>query len=586
MSETGYLPDESLRARAAPTERREGRWMVGEVHDPRAYLMEGVAGHAGLFSTADDLAIYATMMLRGGEYNGVRVLAPATVALMTRGEEIIEHDSASERERTTVRGLGWDKASRYSLNRGESFSQRAFGHGGFTGTVLWIDPGLDLYVIFLSNRVHPDGKGSVNELAGRICTVAAAAIAARPATPARGDEPAELTAGGGMAAEAAEARTARVSTGLEVLRESGFADLRGKRIGLITNHTGIDSQGRRTIDVFSDAPNVELVAIFSPEHGIAGTVDERIGDARDGATGLPIYSLYGESRKPTPEQLADVDTLVFDIQDIGCRYYTYISTMGLAMQAAAENGKSFVVLDRPNPIGGVEVAGPVLDAGSESFVGFHPIPIRHGMTVGELARMFSAERGLPEGMLRVVTMQGWRRDLSYDQTWVLWTKPSPNMRNLDEAILYPGIGLLETTNVSVGRGTDTPFQVFGAPWINAVELAGALNAAPAEHMAGLQFTARSFTPESSTFAGEACGGVQISITDRGAVRPVAAGLEIARVVRGLYPQEWKVDRYGRLLSSEKTLEAIKEGTPTGEILEMIEPELEGFRARREKYLLY
>ncbi len=581
MRETGFLPAESLQARAAPTEQRDGEWMVGQVHDPRAHLMDGVAGHAGLFSTADDMAIYATMMLRGGEYNGARILAPATVDLMTRAEQIVETDTASGKQRTTLRALGWDKASRYSANKGEHLSDSAFGHGGFTGTVLWIDPELDLYVIFLSNRVHPDGVGSVNELAGRICNVAAAALERTPQL-----RPAPRLVPSGQGVPAAIKGAAAVRTGLDNLIASGFEQLKGKRIGVITNHTGVDATGRHIIDLLHEAPDVNLVAIFSPEHGIAGALDEKVGDSRHEPTGLPIHSLYGDSRKPTPEQLADVDALVFDIQDIGCRFYTYISTMGLAMQAAAENGKGFIVLDRPNPINGVDVAGPILDDGAQSFVGFHTIPLRHGMTVGELARLFADEFNLPSDTLTVVPIEGWQRERFYDETGLLWINPSPNMRNLDQALLYPGVGLLETTNLSVGRGTDTPFQLFGAPWIDPVRLAAALNSAPAEHIAGLRFTPRHFTPDSSKFAGERCGGVQISITDRKAVRPITAGLEIARTLRALYPDDWELDRYNRLLASEATLHAIQNGAPTGEILRSFQPGLKAFRARREKALLY
>jgi uncharacterized protein YbbC (DUF1343 family) len=342
-----------------------------------------------------------------------------------------------------------------------------------------------------------------------------------------------------------------------------------------------------TVERLQKAPNVTLVALFSPEHGITGKFDQpNIGDAVDEKSGLPVVSLYGDSRQPSREQLDRVDTLVFDIQDIGCRFYTYISTMGLSLQAAAENGKTFIVLDRPNPINGVDVAGPVLDAGSESFVGFHPIPVRHGMTVGELARLFAAELGVGEETLIVAPMQGWRREHAFDQTGLLWINPSPNMRNIDEAILYPGIGLLETTNISVGRGTDTPFELFGAPWIDPTELAAALNGAPAEHMAGLRFTPRRFTPESSKFAGQACGGVQIAITDRARVRPLAAGIEIACVLHALYPDAWEMERYNRLLSNEKTLKAIQQGEPTSAILEMLAPELDAFKIRREKVLLY
>ncbi len=444
MSETGYLPEEALRQRAAPTEQREQRWMQGEVHDPRAYRLGGIAGHAGLFSTAEDLAVYAQMMLQQGCYQGIRILSPSAIQTMTKA-----YDVSGEQ-----RGLGWDKQSRYSSNRAELFTEQAFGHGGFTGTVLWIDPGLDLFFIFLSNRVHPDGKGNVNSLAGRIATIAAGAVTEPSTASYPVDSP----------------RPRReVQTGLDRLEQQGWRPLRGQRIGLITNHTGIDAQGRTNIERLRSAPEVNLVALFSPEHGLAGQLDQaNIGDSTDPASGLRILSLYGETRKPTAEQLAQIDTLVFDIQDIGTRFYTYISTMGLAMQAAAEQGKRFVVLDRPNPINGTHVEGPVLDDGQQSFVGFHTLPVRHGMTVGELAHMFRAEMAW-EVDLQVVPITGWQREQYFDETGLIWVDPSPNMRNLNQAILYPGIGLLETTNLSVGRGTDTPFERIGAPWLDAAQ---------------------------------------------------------------------------------------------------------------------
>jgi CubicO group peptidase (beta-lactamase class C family) len=408
MSETGFLPGDALRARAAPTEKRNDQWMQGEVHDPRAYLLGGVAGHAGLFSTAEDLAIYASMMAARGRFRGTSVLGNATWSEMTRRHEVPRG----------VRGLGWDKRTGYSSNRGELLSEAAFGHGGFTGTAIWIDPELDLFVIFLSNRVHPNGKGLVNPLAGRIGTIAAAAIR-----------------------QSAEQPSLDVLTGIDVLVRDKFEPLAGRKIGLITNHTGIDREGVSTVERFHQAENVQLVALFSPEHGFEGKLDvSKIGDARDEGRDLPIYSLYGETRRPTPEMLQGMDTLVFDIQDIGARYYTYVSTMGEAMRSAAEHKLRFVVLDRPNPIGGVAVEGPVLDPGKESFVGFHPLPIRHGMTAGELAAMFNDELRL-ELDLQVIPVENWRRGDYFDATGLLWINPSPNMRSLNQALLYPGIGL-------------------------------------------------------------------------------------------------------------------------------------------------
>ena len=462
MSETGYQPGEALRNRAATTEQREGRWMRGEVHDPRAYLMEGVAGHAGLFSTANDLAKYASMMLSNGQVNGGQILSPRTIQVMTDAYEVS----------SGLRGLGWDKQTGYSSNRGELMSPTAFGHGGFTGTAIWIDPELDLFVIFLSNRVHPDGKGYVNPLAGRIGSVAVSAIQSQQPATRTASATTNAPASGTSSETQPSAYNNRTQTGIDVLEASQFAQLKGLRIGLITNHTGINQLGTSTVEVLHSAPQVQLKALFSPEHGFAGQLDQAIvADAQDTQTGLKIYSLYNETRRPTAEMLADLDALVFDIQDIGTRFYTYISTMGEAMHAAADQKIKFYVLDRPNPINGLDVEGPILDDGRQSFVGFHTLSVRHGMTVGELAQMIRDEQNIDVD-LTVVAMRDWQRSQYFEGTGLLWVNPSPNMRSLTEAILYPGIGLLETTNLSVGRGTDTPFEVIGAPSVRRARPGG------------------------------------------------------------------------------------------------------------------
>jgi len=387
----------------------------------------------------------------------------------------------------------------------------------------------------------------------------------------------------GCSQEPGEGRAREVLTGIDVLERDGFATLRGRRVGLVTNHTGRDRNGTTTARVLADAPGVELVALFSPEHGLRGTLDVAgIADGRDGETSLRVLSLYGKTRKPTAAMLQGMDTLVFDIQDIGTRFYTYISTMGLAMEAAAEHGLRFVVLDRPNPINGVAVAGPVLDGGREAFVGFHRLPVRHGMTVGELAGMFAAERGL--GLdLHVVRMQGWCRTDYLDDTGLGWVDPSPNMRSLTAALLYPGIGLLETTNLSVGRGTDTPFELVGAPWLDGARLAEALGRAK---LSGLRVEPTAFTPASSKFAGERCGGVRFVVTDRDAFRPVRTGLEIARCLRLLYPEAWHIDACDHLLRHGPTLAALREARPVDEVESAYESGLKDFLERRARCLLY
>lgn len=559
MTETGYLPAPELRKRSATTQQREKRWMQGEVHDPRAYALGGVAGHAGLFSTAEDLAVYSQMMLEEGAYQGVRILKPETVNLMTRSYPVSDY----------ARGLGWDKLSRYSSNRGDLFSRRAFGHGGFTGTSLWIDPAQDLFVVFLSNRVHPNGKGAINSLAGRIGTIAAAAIQGQS----------DQRATSAVVSE----NSFSVLTGIDVLRKEQFKSLQGLKIGFISNHTGLSRDGMSGVQILNDAPQVQLVTLFSPEHGFAGKLDvSKIGDSTDDKTGLKIFSLYGKTRTPTPESLKGLDALVFDIQDIGARFYTYVSTMGNAMQAAKKQGIKFIVLDRPNPINGVDFSGPVLDEGAQSFVGYHRVPVRHGMTVGELARMFNEEMKIGVD-LQVIPVQNWKRDMYYDETGLTWVNPSPNMRNLNEALLYPGIGLLETTNLSVGRGTDTPFEWIGAPWLDGMQLAKQLNRS---NLPGIRFIPVQFTPESSKYARKLCGGVNFIITDRKQFQAVRTGLEVAHQLRVLFPNEWETKNLNRLLASQRVFEAIVSGKPVSEIQALYQGDLADFAVRRARYLMY
>jgi uncharacterized protein YbbC (DUF1343 family)/CubicO group peptidase (beta-lactamase class C family) len=553
MSESGYLPSPALAARAAPTEKRDGEWMQGSVHDPRAFRLGGIAGHAGLFSTAEDLAVYAQMMLGKGEYGGVRVLNPETVELMTRANLVPPRGR---------RGLGWDMRTGYSINRGDAMSRSAFGHGGFTGTVMWIDPELDLFFIFLSNRLHPDGKGAVNPLAGRIGTVASSAV---------------------RAARQSRMPAGETLTGLDVLVRDGFQQLKGRKVGLITNQTGIDRQWKNAVGLLHAAPDLELKILFSPEHGFQGKLDhENVAGGTDESTGLKIFSLYGETRTPTADSLEGLDTLVFDIQDIGARYYTYPSTMANAMQAAAKHKLKFVVLDRPNPINGVDVEGPILDDGTQSFVGFHTLPVRHGMTVGELATMFREETKL-DVELEVIKVEGWNREDYFDRTGLPWINPSPNMRSLTEAVLYPAIGLLETTNLSVGRGTDRPFELLGAPWIDGVQLTKELNASGLE---GVRFVPVRFTPNATKYANEECGGIDIAVVDREKLRPVRVGLTIAAALRKLYPNEWETKSFNRLLSNKQTYDLIVAGKSAAEAEAAYAEPLTEFLKRRQAFLLY
>src|SRR5256714_1007550 len=606
MRDTGFRPRAELLPRVAPTESVRGmksylggkgeqgtegeRVLRGEVHDPTANRMGGVAGHAGLFSTADDLAVFCQMIMNGGEYGGVRILSPLGVAEMTRPRQVTEEGGA--------RGLGWDINTSYSTNRGDLFPVGSFGHTGFTGTSIWIDPASETFVVFLSNRVHPDGKGDVSALRARVANIVAGAVTDVGATARAELEQTEYIQNmlAGLArftvalseARASEASgalapaNAEVLNGIDVLERDGFKELQGMRVGLITNHTGRDRAGRQTIDVLREAPGVKLAALFSPEHGIRGQADEKVSDTVDEKTRLPIYSLYGETRRPKPEQLKDLDALVFDIQDVGARFYTYMSTMGYAMEEAAKARLPFFVLDRPNPINGVDVEGPVADAERLSFTAYHTIPVRHGMTAGELAQLFNEQRKIGCD-LRVVKMENWRRGMWLDATGQTWVNPSPNMRSLTEATFYPGVGLLETTNLSVGRGTDTPFELIGAPWLDGRKLAAYLNG---RGLAGVRFVPVRFTPRASAFKDKECGGVNIVVTDRARFRPVRAGVEIAVALRRLYPQDWKVEDLSRLLVNADTLERIKRADDAEEIARSWQPRLDEFRRARSQALLY
>jgi uncharacterized protein YbbC (DUF1343 family) len=579
MKDTGFAPAQALQARVAPTEQREGRWMRGEVHDPRAHLLGGVAGHAGLFSTADDLARYCQMILSGGTLNGARILSPMGVARMTEGRA-----SGGNAMDGNVRGLGWDMFTGFSANRGDLFPVGSFGHTGFTGTGLWLDPTSETFVVFLSNRVHPklDAKkpADVSSLRGRVATIVTAAILDQ--TEWRNTNP---------LASFTTTRNRQLTTdnrqpalnGIDVLARDNYAMLKGKRVGLITNHTGKDRSGNTTIDLLFKAPDVKLVALFSPEHGIRGALDqEKISHSTDEKTGLPIFSLYGETRKPTDEMLKGLDVLVFDIQDIGARFYTFISTMGLAMEAAAKNKVKFVVLDRINPINGADVEGPLADADKLSFIAHHRLPIRHGMTVGELAQLFNAERNI-NADLHIVKVENWRRSAWFDETGLTWISPSPNMRSLTQATLYPGVCLLEPTNVSVGRGTDTPFEVIGAPYIDGQKLAAALHAAK---LPGVRFVPVRFTPTTSVNKGLECGGVNLIITNRDAFEPVLTGVEMAAQIYKLYPKDFNVDRFNRLLVSDNIFAAFKQGSEAKALRQIWQSGLEQFKAMRQKYLLY
>ena len=583
MRDTMFNPPPALVSRIAPTEpcailawpcQTAGAPMLrGTVHDPTSRRMGGVAGHAGLFSTGADLALFSRMILAGGSLGTVRLLSPAAIARMTT--------AATPAGLSDVRGLGWDIDSRYSANRGELFPIGSFGHTGFTGTSIWIDPDDDLFVIFLSNRVHPAGKGDVTPLRARVATIVAAALIGEKPLSALRDR--RWNGQVREPAPAARMSRAEVLAGIDVLERDGFVPLRGKRVGVLTNHAGRTRTGERTADVIRSAEGVQLAALFSPEHGISGLVDTKIASSRDAQTSLPVHSLYGDSLRPTAAMLDGLDLLVVDLPDIGTRFYTYATTMAYAMEEAAKRKLPVIVLDRPNPIGGVSIEGPTLDDEAIGFTGYLPMPIRHGLTLGELAGLFNGEKRLQVD-LTVVPADNWRRDLWFDETGLPWTNPSPNMRNLLQATLYPGIGALEMANLSVGRGTDSPFEQIGAPWIDGRRLADQLNR---RNIPGARFYPVVFTPEAGAkLAGETCSGVFLIITDRSVLRPVRVGVEIAAALIKLHGGQFDIDRTARLLGSRDTIARLKAGEDPATIARSWAAGEARWRQTRAPYLLY
>jgi len=507
---------------AVPTEQRDGDWLAGTVHDPRAAGLGGIAGHAGLFSTVDDIARFARMLLAGGVLDGRRVLSQASVA--------------------TLRTHGFHRAG------------HGYGHTGFTGTSLWLDPKRHLALVILTSRLHPDGRGDVRALRRDLRRLVIEAASDKP----------------------------EVMTGIDVLRANGFAQLRGARVGLITNHTGRANDGRRTATLLHRAPKVELVALFSPEHGLAGTRDTAVKDGLDSDTGKPVYSLYGKRKRPSAEQLRGIDTLVFDVQGAGARFYTYATTLGYALEAATAANIRLVVLDRPNPIDGVHMEGPLLEDARRSFIGYHTIPVRHGMTMGELAQLFNAERQIG-AELEVVPMRGWRRAMRFDDTGLSWVDPSPNLRSGRAALLYPGVALLEATNVSVGRGTDTPFEHIGAPWIDAHGLSAALSKLG---ITGVEITATRFTPRSSKHAGVSCNGVAFRITDPARMSPLRLGVALAQQLSILHPGRWQPDGVLTLLGNRKTFDTLLSGADVDTVMATWRQPVAAFAKRRAPHLLY
>jgi uncharacterized protein YbbC (DUF1343 family)/CubicO group peptidase (beta-lactamase class C family) len=571
MRDTAFAPPQSWQKRIAPTEVVNAHGPLrGVVHDGNARLLHGVAGHAGVFSTATDLSRYCRMLLSGGALGGKRYLKEATVRAMFSPHVIGE----------TTRGLGWDIASPYSRTLGAYFPLGSVGHTGFTGTAIWMDPPSQVYMILLTNRVHPYGKGDVAELRRRVSAAIGPRFASRDEPPAAAPDASTPAA---PAADAPARLEGPTLTGLDRLVADDFASLAGRSIGLITNQTGVDGQGRRGVDLLAAAPRVRLRALFSPEHGITGQVDANVPNGRDAATGLPIWSLYGPARRPSPEMLNGIDTLVFDIQDVGVRYYTYLTTLVYALEESGRRGIQVVVLDRPNPITGSVVEGPLMDPDMRSFTAPHTIPVRTGMTMGEFAQMVVGERKLPV-KLTVVPLERWQRNQWFDETGLPWVNPSPNIRTPTQALLYSGVGLLEATNLSVGRGTDVPFEVIGAPWIGDPQaLADGMNA---RGLVGVRFLPTTFTPTSSVYAGQAVGGVRLEVTDRDAIRPVSVGLALGRELMERYPAQFRPAAIQNLLVNRTTMWSILRGDPFSRILGWAEASQAAFLQRRAPYLIY
>ena len=580
MTHTRFLPPHSWVHNIAPTQYDEKNVMLrGVVHDPTARRMGGVAGHAGLFATADDLSKYCQALLNG------KLLSPLTIEKMSTPQQ--------PPNATDVRGLGWDIDTPFSTNRGELLPVGSFGHTGFTGTSVWIDPVTQTYIIILANGVHPRGMGTAVPLRTKVATAVAASL---HLTVSEKEQLRLARLTGYNEADAAarnvQVREGDAKSGIDVLEAGNFAldvfqnKATQKRIGLLTNQTGVDAQGQRTIDVLAKAPGVSLVAIFSPEHGVTGSLDTTaIGNTVDAATKIPVYSVYGATdaqRRPSLDVLKTLDAVFIDLQNAGARYYTFETSMGYFLEAAGKAGIEVVVLDRPNPITGSAVQGPVSDPGTASFVNYFQEPVRHGMTMGELAQMFNSELNI-HAKLTVVPMQGWMRGDWYDSTSLPWINPSPNLRSLTEATLYPGVGLVEGTNVSVGRGTDTPFELLGSPWIRSRELADYLNA---RQIQGVRFVPVDFTPGSSIYAHQLCHGINIVLLDRSVLDGPEMGVELASALHKLYGTAYDMHRMPELLNNKAAFDAIVAGEDPRRIAQDWQEQLSKFQDMRQKYLIY
>jgi len=586
---------------SAVTNPNFGHMLRGTVNDPTTRRMGGVAGHAGVFSTAADTVLFAQALLdRLAGRASAFPLKQSALKLMTRPEQpptaetnttIFTADGQLTKGVAT-RGFGWDINSPFSRPRGGVFPIGSFGHTGFTGTSIWMDPGSDSYVIILSNAIHPHGSAPISVLRGRIATAAAKAI--------------------GVGKDEIGARTL---TGIDVLEATHYAALADAarrhgnrlRLGLLTNQSGLDAKGLRTVDVLAKeaprfVPGLALTTLFSPEHGIFGRQDTtKMTAEMDTDTHIPVINLYGpkdSDKRPRLEDLAKLDAVVIDLQDAGVRFYTYETVVGYFLEAAAKANIDVIVLDRPNPIAGEQVQGPVSDAGLESYTDYMPLPVRHGLTLGELARYINGERRLPgptspdvqvpiNAHLTVVPMQNWSRDEYFDQTGVAWVNPSPNLRSLTAATLYPGVAMLDLTNISVGRGTLTPFEHIGAPYIDAPALAAYLNA---RNIPGVTFSPTRFQIAEDAnhypYHGQTIPGLHITLIDRQALDAPEMGIEIISALHRLYPTQFNLSKAGQLIANVNTMLALQNGEDPRSIAGSWTSDLATFKKRCTPYLLY
>lgn len=549
MKDTMYRPPPELRPRIAPTEfdAWRGRLVHGEVHDENAFAMGGVAPHAGLFGTAGDLSRFAQRMLDGG------LVSRETIELFTRKAGIPDSD----------RALGWDTKSAEGSSAGTLFSPTAFGHTGFTGTSMWIDPERGIYVILLTNRVHPTRENNL----------------IREARPAVADAVVRALAFAGTP----------VRAGLDRVAAGETQALAGKRLGLIVHAASVTADGRPAVEVLR-ASGLNVVRIFSPEHGLRGraAAGEGVESGRDEDSGLPVVSLYGERRKPRPADLEGLDALVLDLQDAGVRFYTYVSTLILALEAAAEAGIDFLVLDRPNPLGGERIEGPVSaprDVVPESFLNLAPGPLVHGLTFGEMARFVNARLERP-ARLTVVPMEGWTRRMTWSDTGRRWVPPSPNLRSAEAALAYPGTALLEATNVSEGRGTDSPFLLLGAPWLDSSRVSVSV---PGFHLEPARFIPRSSpAAPGPKHQDQECRGLRVRVSDRSSAEPYRLGVTLLAALARQPGFEWreKGDALTRLVGTPRLFQDLRAGKTVEEIVAADTADHAAWRRDRQAALLY